>query len=305
MQNKLEVSVGIPAFNEEANIRNLLESLLSQRGENFVLKEIIVFSDGSTDKTVERAKEISDARIKILDNKERVGNAAGQNRILEIFSGDVLILLNADVLPSNDKFIPSILEPFYREGGIGIVGGMPVPIHAENIFEKIINYSVEIKKYIYANINNGHNLYACHGRVRAFSKDFARKFRWNPDVAIAEDSFSYLACIKNGYKFYYQPSAQVLYKSPQNFKDHAKQSIRYFHGRSILKKYFDNNLIKQSYFIPRALLIRSLFYFFIKNPFLFLSYFYILLFSKLRSYFMKTTSVQWSPSETSKVIYDK
>ena len=305
MQNKFNVSVGIPAFNEEANIKNLLKTILSQKGENFVLKEILVFSDGSTDETVERAKEINDARIKILDNKERVGTAAGQNRILEIFSGDVLVLLNADVLPSNDTFIASIIAPFYQEKGIGIVGGIPVPITAENIFEKIINYSVEIKKYIYEKINRGNNIYACHGRVRAFSRDFARKFSWNPEASIAEDPFSYLACIESGYKFFYQPSAQVLYKSPQNFKDHAKQSMRFFHGRNILKKYFDSDLIEQSYFISRALLIRSLFYFFIRNPFLFLGYFCILVFSKLRSYFTETTSAQWSPSRTSKVLYEK
>ena len=52
MRKKLTVTIGIPAYNEEANVRNLLVSLLAQKETNFKLQEIIVVSDGSTDKTV-------------------------------------------------------------------------------------------------------------------------------------------------------------------------------------------------------------------------------------------------------------
>ena len=51
MNKKLTVSVGIPAYDEEANIKSLLEAILQQRQENFILKSIIVVSDGSTDRT--------------------------------------------------------------------------------------------------------------------------------------------------------------------------------------------------------------------------------------------------------------
>ena len=49
----MDVSVGIMAFNEEGNISRLLEALLNQDIEEIRIKEVIVVSDGSTDKTDE------------------------------------------------------------------------------------------------------------------------------------------------------------------------------------------------------------------------------------------------------------
>ena len=40
----LAVTIGIPAYNEEANIAFLLEDILKQRQETFQLKKILVIS---------------------------------------------------------------------------------------------------------------------------------------------------------------------------------------------------------------------------------------------------------------------
>jgi len=53
MKKLITVSIGIPAYNEEANIGKLLSSLIKQKEAGFIIKEIIVVSDQSTDKTDE------------------------------------------------------------------------------------------------------------------------------------------------------------------------------------------------------------------------------------------------------------
>ncbi|MGA8538038.1 MAG: glycosyltransferase, partial [Terriglobales bacterium] len=55
-----DVSVIIPARNEEANIADCLESLTSQTGVAF---EIIVVDDGSTDRTREIARSFAGVRV--------------------------------------------------------------------------------------------------------------------------------------------------------------------------------------------------------------------------------------------------
>ncbi len=50
----MDISVGVIAYNEENNIANLLDSLLKQSAR---IKEIVVVSSGSTDKTNEIVKE--------------------------------------------------------------------------------------------------------------------------------------------------------------------------------------------------------------------------------------------------------
>jgi len=70
-----EISVFFPAYNEEKNIKNTVlkaVEVLSQIAENW---EIIVVDDGSTDKTAEVSKKLSqkDSRIKVVSHPENRG----------------------------------------------------------------------------------------------------------------------------------------------------------------------------------------------------------------------------------------
>jgi len=81
---KLTVTIGIPAFNEEANIGFLLKDVLMQKTNSFKLTNILVSSDGSTDKTKFIVEAFKDKRIKLLANIERKGQSYRQNQIMNI-----------------------------------------------------------------------------------------------------------------------------------------------------------------------------------------------------------------------------
>ena len=55
---KPKVSVGISAYNEEHNLAQLLRSITRGKAQSFELAEIIVVSDGSTDRTAEIARSL-------------------------------------------------------------------------------------------------------------------------------------------------------------------------------------------------------------------------------------------------------
>ena len=80
---KPTVTIGIPAYNEEANIGVLLRAIVKQRETDFVLKKIIVVSDKSTDNTANEVKKIKDSRIKLIENRVRRGKVYNQNKIFE------------------------------------------------------------------------------------------------------------------------------------------------------------------------------------------------------------------------------
>ena len=69
-----QVSVVIPARNEEDNIRGCLEDLLEQTYDNF---EIIVVDDRSTDHTLERAREMSSGQdtVQVVEGAARPDNS--------------------------------------------------------------------------------------------------------------------------------------------------------------------------------------------------------------------------------------
>ena len=112
MKNKLTVTVGIAAYNEDNNIQNLLRSIITQKEIDFHVKEIIIISDGSSDKTVEKVRGVQDKRITLLDEKERVGQNVRQNSIFKKAKGDIIVLLEADTILKDSKYLYELIKPF-------------------------------------------------------------------------------------------------------------------------------------------------------------------------------------------------
>lgn len=295
---KTTVSIGIPAYNEEANIQQLLTSLLGQKQDNFVLTEIIVVSDGSTDKTVELSNTLGDPRIKTVDSKERKGQAERQNEVLSLFTGEVLVLLNADVLPKDVDFIETLIAPL-ESPGVGLVSCKHLPINSKTFVGNVLSFSTELKDTIVEQINNGDNIYLCHGGARAFSKEFAQKLRW--PISVGEDAFSYLLCKELGYGFIYLPHTILLYGVPQNLKDHFKQSVRFRNSEQELQAEFPKRDVRKEYVLPFKLFVPVLIRFFFKKPILTISYIAFQLIGLLNPYRVGNSAV-WEPSTSSKTL---
>ncbi len=300
MIKKFTVSIGIPAYNEEANIKKLLSSLLRQKGNSFILKEIIVVSDSSTDNTVKEIQSVQDKRIKLIQNKKRLGQALSQGKIFKKFRGDIIILLNADVLPDSDFFIQNSIKPFYKNKKIGLVGIKLKLVKAETFFERIINFSASYKNNIFSSWKNGNNLLLCCGRARVFSASFANKLKWRSMVS--EDAYSYLKCLSAGYLFVYNQDAKVFYKSPNSFTDHIRQSKRFLAGPDEMLNYFDAKFVKENYTVPILITLRETLKFFLRNPFYFGCYLVIYLYIKIRPNKDRYVNSIWTPSISSKSL---
>ncbi len=300
MKKFVKVSIGIPAYNEESNISYLINSLLKQKIKNGKILEIIICSDGSKDKTVELVNSFADKRIKVYKSKNRVGQNLTQNKILRLATGDILILLNGDVLPEEHFFIQHIIKPFLTDSKVGLVGADTISVAPKTILERVIGSSHEFKKAVFRKIKHGHTIYLCHGRARAFSKDFYSQLSFEDDCP--EDAFSYLTCLSLGFKFVFAKQAKVYFRSPANFSDHAKQSIRFLKGVSSLKKYFDPNLIKAEYSLPKSHLLKNILSFLISHPFEALAYFITSLYIRTLLTKKDISLTKWEIAKSSKEI---
>jgi rSAM/selenodomain-associated transferase 2 len=80
------ISIIIPAYNEEATIGRLLESLRLQR-----FAEVIVVDGGSSDRTAELAAQ----KVRVI--RSELGRAAQMNAGAKLASGAMLLFLHADV----------------------------------------------------------------------------------------------------------------------------------------------------------------------------------------------------------------
>lgn len=299
MNKKLTITIGIPAYNEGANIRFLLKSLVDQKEDRFKLIEIIVISDCSTDNTESEVKKIKDKRINLIINKKRSGQVLVQNTIVNIFKGGLLVLLNGDILIKNKDFISRFIAPVLDYKKVGLVSIRPVPLPATTFFEKIINFSVAYKYSFFERWKNGRNLFTCRGSARVFSRKFAKICIW-PKVR-GEDAFSYLNAIVNGFDYRYVSHEQVFIKSPEHLGDHLNQSKRFFSNSGELYTYFSKDFVKKECTIPASIILSQSIIYFCKNPVYFLAYLAISVYSKLTPP-LQAGHIWESPATTKKLI---
>ena len=83
---RLAVTVGIPYFNEEKNVMNLLDRIENNVYQYVDIKDVIVVSSGCTDKMVEVVDKFIEGKSKYRQvvEKERRCKAAAINKIIEM-----------------------------------------------------------------------------------------------------------------------------------------------------------------------------------------------------------------------------
>ena len=88
-----EISVCIATFNGEKYIRDQISSILGQLSQG---DEIIITDDGSTDNTLEILEDFKDPRIKIHQNKNRLGPVYNFENALSRASNQYIFLADQD-----------------------------------------------------------------------------------------------------------------------------------------------------------------------------------------------------------------
>ncbi|MDK2901638.1 Glucosyl-3-phosphoglycerate synthase [Koleobacter methoxysyntrophicus] len=94
----------IPAYNEEKTIGGVLETLKKVD----LINNIIVVSDGSTDKTVEVAKKFG---VDVLELKENLGKGGALKAGIEKAKGKVVLFLDADLIGLKENHVRDLILP--------------------------------------------------------------------------------------------------------------------------------------------------------------------------------------------------
>lgn len=297
MNKKITITIGIPAFNEEGNIGNLLSDIGNQIYRKINLDKVIVVSDGSIDNTVKLAKSSTRLPLQIINNSDRKGVGRCQNQIAQNSTSDILIILNADIRITDKRFMEKLTTPIIK-GSADLVSAKLKEVSTINNFEKVLLVSMMIKRMAFEKYKNGNNLYTCSGVARAFSRRFYTSLRYK--TSIGEDAYSYLSCIVNKYIYIHVRNAIVYYKLPDNIADHQRQSLRFLKSKEENIKLFGNELVEQEYHIPINILLYALLKVIILHPKHTFAYLLICIYLKAKSLFSYGIKNTWEISYSSK-----
>ncbi|MBI4008653.1 glycosyltransferase [Candidatus Roizmanbacteria bacterium] len=294
----LSVTIGIPAYNEENNIGALLRSILKQSNASYELTNIIVASDGSSDKTVDEIKVIKRPKIKIIYGKNRRGTAFRQNQIIKQTTSDVLVLLNADILIRDNLFLEQLIKPIHKK--VDMVSCLMEPLPAKTFIGNLLNLSVKIKNDAFKIYKEGSNIYTCRGNARAFSRKLYTNIHFPRSVG--EDAYSFLYCLYHGFQYYYTTDTKAYFRSPENLDDHKRQSIRFYNSQKLFLKEFGKPFVKSAYSYPPRILLLPFLHYFIRYPLHLIMYVIILTFMKVKSIFSSETKETWDIAISSKSL---
>lgn len=134
------VSIILAAYNEEENIGNCLDSLLSQDYDDF---EIIVVDDGSTDRTQELVETYLEKsrKMRMISNISNKGHTYSRNLGASYAKGEIIGFTDADcVLPEN--WIRKIIDCFSGEE-IVAASGPDITHPQDSIFARSVGLGIE------------------------------------------------------------------------------------------------------------------------------------------------------------------
>lgn len=257
------VTVGIPAYNEQNNIGNILQQILSQKQVGFVVEKVIVASDGSTDDTVKVVSKYLHLGVQVIPRKENKGKKYTQNEIIKNTTTDILVLLDADILLYDEEVLIRLIEPILS--GADLSASWTKPLVPKTFLEKILCAGFDMKYHVYTHYKDGNNIYTCIGANRAFSRSFYKNVNFPSDLSGGEDQYLYLCCVKGGYKYQYAGFVKSYFKLPDTLDDYAKYARRIFQTQIRYQDIFGEMAISERK-LPKRIILSGFIYGLMKKP---------------------------------------
>ena len=126
---KIRCSVGLTAYNEEANIGHLLAALTDQHLHEVEIAEIIVVASACTDRTVAIVSDYmaQDERVKLIEQEQREGKTSAINVFLAAAQCDICVIESADTIPH--EYAVEHMVRMFRDPTVGMVGAQKVAVN--------------------------------------------------------------------------------------------------------------------------------------------------------------------------------
>ena len=268
VEDKIKLSVIVPAWNEEVGVASSITSLLQSTYNNL---EIILVDDGSTDNTKKVVNDFQKNGLKILlkgnksfkfYSKKNGGKGSALNYGIEKSSGDVIVTMDADTIFARDA-LENVARYFIDNDLDAAVGNVKVA-NSRSLLGLIQQIEYTIGFYF----KRTHSVLGCEyiigGAFGAFRKEVFEKFGKFDTKNKTEDIELSTRLQYEGCKIAFMEDAIAYTEGPTTLNGLMKQRLRWKKGRLDTfikhKKLFFSKDKKHNKFLTHYLLPITLFY---------------------------------------------
>ena len=221
-EGSLSVSLYIAAYNEEGIIGEKLDNSLRLKTGNIPF-EIVVGSDGSTDKTNEIVAnyDCNYKNIRLLSFKERAGKVNVLNRGIPLCKGKIILLSDANAM-YNEECLVNLLRNF-RNKKVGCVAGEKHIVKNgtmigdnEGLYWKLESLIKELEAKV-------ETVIGADGACYAIRKEL---FVPLPSDTSVDDFLLSMKIVEQGYQIAYEPNAFSIEEAGSTMKEELKRKVR-------------------------------------------------------------------------------
>lgn len=210
------VTVLIPVYNEEAVIEEKIRNTLAL---DYPKLEILVASDGSTDRTEEIVRQLG---VRLLSLPRR-GKAFALNDGAQAAAGEILVLTDANTLLEPGSLRP-LVDPFADPEVGGVCGnkkqrppaGADTTAEGENLYWRWDKWQKALE-------SRAGSIFAADGTLYAVRRDLYVPIQ---DPAQADDIAISARIVLQGRRLLYEPRAVAWEEAPAEGRDEFRRKVR-------------------------------------------------------------------------------
>jgi cellulose synthase/poly-beta-1,6-N-acetylglucosamine synthase-like glycosyltransferase len=218
------VSIILAAHNEEATIGRRVRELADLVRSPGLAGEVVVVSDGSTDRTVEIARSFAGDIVRVIELPQNHGKAAALNVGYAAARHELLVFADARQTWAPDA-LERLLENF-SDPAIGAVSGDLV-VEAEPGVMAGVGLYWRFEKWLRAKEGCVHSTVGVTGAISAVRREL---FRPIPQGTILDDVYWPLRVAMQGFRVVHNNQARAFDQLPSFARDEFRRKVRTLSG---------------------------------------------------------------------------
>lgn len=224
------ISIIIPAFNGEKFLADKLDSVLDLEYPRDLM-EIMVVSDGSTDRTDSIAESYASRGIRLL-RVPRGGKPAALNASIPLVHGEILVLTDVRQALAPDSV--RLLVESFADPSVGTVSGELIIRKGDTREESDIGLYWRIETMIRDSLSRIDSMFGATGPFYAIRRELAVPI---PEDSLLDDMYLPLSVFFRGYRLIMDARAKA-YDYPTSLETEFNRKVRTLAGNyQILRAY--------------------------------------------------------------------